>query len=393
MTFGVTSDGFNKKVLADITADFEAKERADIDPNADVDPESPFGQLNGIVGAAVAENWEVLEETYHTFDPNGAEGDALVNISLITGTTKRPATQSIVTVTCNLDAGATAPQGALIAISGREDIEFELDADITNPGGSPDDIEGTATAIDTGPVQALAGQLTVIKTPAAGWNSVTNAADAELGENADNDITLRARRQAQLALQGGSTIDAIAADLLQITTIEDVLMLENTLDHFDPITGLSGHTFEAIISDSGLTPDNTIAQTIFNTKPGGIFSAGEASGIATDKAGKEHTVLFSRGEDRNIYVAMHLAVSSQYPSDGETQVIAAALLKAEQTFGVADDVVALALEVAAFGITGVTNAVADIGFADGPTSAANLPIGLHQRAKFSSLHFTVEYDL
>jgi hypothetical protein len=355
-----------------------------------VDADSPLGQVNGIVGSAIAEAWEAQEDTYHGFDEAAAEGDQLVNIALLTGTEKRSAAPSTVTCTINLDAGATAPEGFIVSLSTRDDVRFELTAAVTNPGGSADDLPGVFECLEDGPIPAPAGQLTNIVTPVAGVNSVTNPLDAALGRLADDNITLRQRRRLQLALQGGSTIDAVTADLLEIDSISDVVSLENESDRFDPITGLPAHSFEMMIVDDGLTPDNTVAQTIFDSKPAGIKPRGNSSGTATDSNGKTHTIPFSRADNQLVYIDLELVVSSLFPSDGEEQVETAVLAKVRSTFGIADDVVGLVIESAAISIAGVIDATAFIGFAPGPTLDDNLPIGLHQIARFDSTRLNIE---
>lgn len=388
-TFGVTPTGFVRKTLADITLEYETKERANIDPNVDVDADAPLGQFNGIVGNSLAEAWEALDDTYHTFDPNAAEGDALVNDALLTGTEKRSSAPSTVTCTLNLDAGASVPGGAIISLNTRDDVRFQLLSTVTNSGGTVANLPGSFECTEDGPIPALAGRLTVIVTPFSGWNSVTNALDASVGHNADNDITLRQRRQQQLALRGGSTLDAIVADLLEIESITDVVPLENNSGRFDADTGLPAHSFEMLIVDDGLTPNNTVAQTIFDSKPGGIKPVGTSSGTAIDANSKAHAVAFSRADNQLVYVILEVSISTLFPEDGEDQITNAVLTKARNTFGVSDDVVGLVLEAAAISINGVVDVTAKIGFSASPTLTDNLTIGLHQIARFDSTRLEI----
>lgn len=392
MAFGVTLEGFVRKTFEDIKEELEERQRADIDPNVDVSDETPLGQLNGIFGSALAEAWEGLEGAYHAFDPLDSEGDALTNVALLTGTERRGAAPSTVTCTLNLDGGTTVPAGSLISLDTRPDIQFELDADVENTGGVPADFAGEFTCTVDGPVVALATHLTQIVTPVSGWNTVSNPLDADVGRLADNDVTLRQRRSQQLALRGGSTIDAVHADLLEIETISQVDMLENTLDVFDPETALPPHTFEALIVDGGLTPDEDIAQAIWDSKPGGIKPHGNTSGVAIDKNGDEQIVPFSRPIEKLIYIKMKVAVSGLFPSvDGEELVKQAVATKGTNTFGTGDDVTALALGFGAFSVTGVTDVPEIfIGLAVSPTLAVPISIGLHEIARFDTSRIEVE---
>lgn len=394
MPFGVTETGFERKTLEDILTGFEDRQRADIDPNIDVSAETPLGQLNGIYAAELAEAWEGLEGAYHSYNPNAAEGDAMVNVALITGTEKRPAQPSRVTCTLSIEAGDTVPAGSLISLDTREDIQFVLLSDAVNPSGITADIAGVFECTVDGPTQALAGNLTNIVTPHSGWLSVTNALDAELGRFADDTITLRQRRQQQLALRGGSTIDAIQADLLELDTIDQVEPLENTKSEFDPITGLPGRSFEFIILDGSLTDDNTIAQTIFNSRPAGMISFGNTSGTAVDGEGDSHTVKFSRPIEVLLYVKMSVRVTSLFPPvDGDEQVKAAVVARARQVFTVGDDITPLPLAVGAFNVPGVVDVPIEslkIGLTSNPPLNIPIGIGLHEIARFDTSRVEVE---
>jgi hypothetical protein len=114
------------------------------------------------------------------------------------------------------------------------------------------------------------------------------------------------------------------------------------------------------------------------------------AGNSNDENGKVHTMLFSRADDQLVWLAVELVVSSLFPEDGEEQVETAILEKARNTFGISDDVIGGALEAAAFSIAGVVDATVYLGFTAGPTSTDNLPIGLHQMARFDSTRIEIE---
>src|SRR5262249_36114068 len=82
-------------------------------------------------------------------------------------------------------------------------------------------------AVDTGPLPAPAGTLTVIDTPVAGLSSVTNAADAILGRNQETDSELRIRREEELRAAGKGTVDAIRALLLEVLNVVQAKVLQN----------------------------------------------------------------------------------------------------------------------------------------------------------------------
>jgi hypothetical protein len=399
--FGVTPTGFNRKQLTDILSDITTKQRAAFGELLDTATATELGQLNGTFASGLAECWELAEGAFHAYDPDAASDYALTSIAGLTGTVRRAAKASTVLLTLNLNAGATVPAGSIVQHSSRPDIRFTTDTLVTNSSGVAAYFPASATCKQTGPIGAIAGSLTVIITPASGWNAVTNSADAIAGRDVDNDITLRQRREDELALRGGSTVSAIKADLLDIENrpgldgINSAEVLENTGDSPDA-NGLPPHSFEAIIDDfeqDGVTHQvadpNNIAQAIWESKPGGIPSYGGSSATAIDSTGANQTVRFSYITPRPVYFALTIARTSEYPIDGDAQVKAAIVAKGA-TLKAGGDVIALVFKALPLGVAGVSDVTAlTLGFAPAPVSSANLAVAVRERATFSSLNIVL----
>lgn len=401
--FGVVATGFNLKRQPDIQKSIEDRHRAAFGELIDVAIATELGQLDGNISSELAECWEVLEICYNAFDPEAANELVLAVLASLTGTVKRNALPSTVVYTVNLNAGATVNAGSLVSIPGRPDILFALDGAAHNAGGSAADITLntlggplTATATVTGPIAVPAGLLSVIVTASPGWNNGFNPVDATVGRNVDSDIQLRQRRFDELALRGGSTLRALKADLLDVAShpelagIESVEALENTGDAPDS-NGLPGHSFE-IVLDDGASPtvaDNAIAQSIFDSGPAGIFSSGTTLASATDENGDAQPERFTRVSRLTVYVSLTLVRTADYPTDGDTQVKAAIVAKGSELLA-GQEVVALALRAAALEVAGVHDVTAYTqGLSPGPVLSANLPIGVRERATFSTVNVVV----
>jgi uncharacterized phage protein gp47/JayE len=387
---GVTDTGFERKTLEQIVADLEARCRATIDPTIDTSAESPLGQLIGTIAAEIAEAWEGIEDAYHQFDPDAVEGVAQDNLCSLTGTVRRGEDSSQVVLTLSLNAGATVPAGALVSVDGRDDIVFETQEAVTNSGGSPSTRDVVAICQTPGPVAANSGTLTVIVTPHAGWTAVTNAADAELGSLVESDELLRARRELELARRGGSTTDAVRADLLaEFEDLETCIVLENTTDSVDS-NGLPPHSIEALIDDGAVASidNDEIAQVIHDSKAGGIGTWGNAVGTAEDSRGDEHLIKFSRPERRPVFINVTVAIkSADYAGNTAVREAIAAVGNALLA---GEDVIALDLKHAPRSVAGVKDVpVLQLGFAAAPTGTANLGVLLRQRATFDPDDVTV----
>lgn len=80
MTYGVVSTGFSRKPLAEILAEIEASLITEFGPEVIQTPQSPLGQINGLMANLVAELWEFAEDIYQSYDPDQAEGVRLESL-------------------------------------------------------------------------------------------------------------------------------------------------------------------------------------------------------------------------------------------------------------------------------------------------------------------------
>lgn len=74
MTYGVLPTGFNRKPLAVILAEIQEQLVTEFGPDVIQTPQSPLGQINGLMADMIAELWEIAEATHQSYDVNQAEG-------------------------------------------------------------------------------------------------------------------------------------------------------------------------------------------------------------------------------------------------------------------------------------------------------------------------------
>lgn len=385
MPYGVSPTGFTRPSVQEILTRTNDQQVSSISPEWDVSPETPTGQINAISSQSLAEAWEALEASYHGSNPDRAEGVMLTALAQLTGTLRRSATKSLVPCIVNLDATTTLLAGVHFAhVEGSPQIRFTPTADYTAP--STGNVALIFEGETSGPVQALNGTLTSIATSVVGWNSVVNTTDAQLGEVADSDATLRQAREDQLAAAGASTLLAIQADVVGLGTwIQAVSIFENDTNATDG-EGLPPHSFEVLIHDEGSPgdADDQIAQAIWDTKPSGIQSYGDESGTATTGLGTTVAVNFSRVNVVQIHISMTLSVDLGFTD--EAGIKAYIVEKANEKYRAAgSDVVALYIESLPIDIEGVNDVTAFGVSTFGPgTGDANIPIGSRQLARFDS---------
>lgn len=371
-SFGVLSTGFVRKTVQDILDSIEAGEKSAFGSDINVEADSVLGQLNGVIGGAIAEAWEMGEAVYSSQYPNSSNDASLDSVASITGTVRLAATKSTSSITCTGDAGTILSAGRVVSHVTTGD-RFVSDADATlvltavwaittayvigdrvsNSGnvyicvvagtsagaGGPSgegsgivdgtvtwdfvgnglaDVDVAFTAEEFGPTAGPAAALSEIETPVVGWDSARNLLDATLGTDLETDAAFRQRRQENLAVQGSGTLEAIRADILTVPGVVSAFVFENASEFTDG-DGRPPHSIEvSVLTTTGDTPDaiidQAIADKIFEVKGAGIETFGFPGAIVTktvvDSIGTSHTINWSRIEEIEIYADTTIVTNS-----------------------------------------------------------------------------------
>ncbi len=380
---GLTPDGFTIKTIAEIQAELETALRDAFGAELDTSAESVMGQIIGIFAEREASVWLAARDVWQAFTPGGASGVSLTQLGLITGSLREDATKSRVTATVNLNAGITLPAGSRARVSTDETAVFETLEDVTNAGGSPANVDVVMEAVDAGAVRANSGTLTVIVTLVSGWNTVTNALDADMGDADESDPEFRARRERELRVQGSANIDAIEQDVLQVEGVIDARGFENTSDV--TVGVLPPHSFRIVVwdGDPEAAEDDEIAQAIWDSKPIGIEDVGADFGFAVDRRGDNQTVNFARADLVEVYLELDVEVdASKFPDDGDDQIEAAIVAYADENWRIGEDVILSALYAAVFSVSGVRRiAAVRAGLAPSPVGTSDLAVDADEIAR------------
>jgi len=388
MTFGVTDEGFSLKRLADIKDELKDDMRTNIDPNLDLGDNTPEGQLVNIFSDRLSSLWELAQDIYDSQYPNSAEGLSLDNVASITGISRQSATKSTVTAIVSGTPSTLISSGFVASVDGNSDSRFETNQDYTIGAGGSVDIDMTAQ--DTGPISANSGTLTVIETPVSGVDTITNALDAELGTDTESDADLKARRKQLLQRSGTATVEGIRNAVLNIDDVSQAIVVENT-DLTTDVDGRPGKSFETVV-EGGLS--QTIAQTIFDSKPAGIETFGGETITITDSQGISHDINFSRPSVVNIYVDVTITPNTNlnegaiYPVDGDSQIEDAILSWAED-LSIGKDVVFNQLYTPINTVDGVFGIDLKIDTSTPVTGTSNITIAADEIASFDSSRITV----
>ncbi len=333
--YGLTSTGFVLKPLDVIKAEIETYQLANISPALNVEADSVMGQVNAIVAAKIAELWEVAQAVYASQYADSAEGVPLDNVGALTGAVRLPATKSTVTLTCTGTPATVLPVGRVVSVDPGGDRFVSLAEGIIGGGGT---VNVEFEAEEFGAIVANAGTLTVIETAVAGWASVTNALDADVGREIESDEDFRQRRVALLEASGDATPPAIRAEVLSVEDVTECIVFENTSDVTDG-DGLPPHSIEVVVRGGD---DDEILQAIFNSKAAGIYSHGvTVTGVITDTEGVDHDIRFSRPDELVLEINVTVDTDDDFPTTpvtGEDLIAAALAAYATEIFDIGVDV-------------------------------------------------------
>ena len=386
--FGISNTGFKRKRLNQLLEELNSEVKAVFGENFNVSPESPDGQINGVISESNANLWELAEEAYNAFNPKAASGSTLSNLVQLNGITRLPATKSRAELSLTGDPGTVIPEGSLVSTSDTGD-QLSTDNNITLDGAG----NGTvfATALEFGPVSMLAGTITVIDSPVTGWDTVTNSSDATLGTNEETDPDLRARRQRSVARDAQAIIDGIRSAVENVDNVTQAVVLENDTDSVDG-NGLPAHSFQVVVSGG---TDSEIAQTIWLKKPAGILAFGDITEQVIDSQGISHDISFSRPVPIDIYVEVTLTTFAEYPANGDELIKQAIVdyangdLVENRSFGLSDDVIYTRLYTPINTVPGHEITDLQISVTSPASGVANIPIGPTEIANFLVGNITV----
>jgi len=387
--YGVSSTGFKRKRLNLLLEELNSEVKAIFGDNFNVSPESPDGQVNGVISESNANLWELAEEAYNAFNPKAASNVSLSNLVQLNGITRFAATASRVELTISGDSGTSIIAGSFIG-DVEETIIFSTDETVLIPSGGSVVVQATTTV--TGPRPALADTITEIITPVTGWDSVTNDDPAVLGTDLETDSDLRARRERSVARDAQAVIDAIFAEIRSIVGVTQLLVLENDTNVGPDANGLPAHSINAIVLGG---QDQAIAKAIFLKKTLGATSFGNTSTVITDDQSIEHTVSFSRPTAIDIYVIVNLTTFANFPVDGQDLIKQAiinysqGLLIEGRDFSLGDNVINSQLYSPVNTIQGHTVDSLFIGTSSGPTSSADIAIAINEISVFLEAKITV----
>jgi len=276
-----------------------------------------------------------------------------------------------------LDFGGTL--GTLIPIGSLASDPVSGQQWITTTPGIVGIEPARAQTTQTGPMPGLAGTIVAIDTPIAGWATVINNADADVGRNVESDASLRERFRLSVSAGGGSSVEAIRGVLLRVDGVTECLVVDNATNSVDA-EGRPAHSFEPIVVGG---EQQDIGEAIWFSKPAGIESYGtNRLTNVVDLTGAKQTVRWTRPTDVAIWIEVDFEVLPDFDDDGEAQILAEILAYGD-TLGVGDDFIPWQMEQR-IDTSNMRSLTSRAGFNAAPAAGDPLPITRRQIARLDS---------
>lgn len=303
--------GISAPSYEDILASLKASFRLIYGDDAYLEADSQDGQFVAIIAKALDDANQATISVYNSFSPQTAVGAGLSNVVKINHMRRLVATKSQVNLTLTGVGGTSIISGRVRDVDGNV---WLLPAVVTIP--SSGSIIVTAEAEQAGSINAPTGSCTVIATPTAGWQEVTNASAATPGQPIETDAQLRARQEITPAINAYTVLTGLAAAIKAIPGVTYGVVYENDTGTTSG-DGIPAHSIAAVVKGGDA---NLIAQAIFDRKAPGVGTHGTTTINITDISGALRPIKFFIPTERVVQVEVSLYAENGYNTEIANQI-------------------------------------------------------------------------
>ncbi|MFD0965254.1 baseplate J/gp47 family protein [Seminibacterium arietis] len=262
-----------------------------------IDPDTPDGQMIGILGQIKVDLEELSEDVYKQLDPDLATGAWLEQRVAYAGLIRRKASYSYLRSVI-LTGDPHAEINSLI-VSDNNKVRWILDQKVTlNESGAA---RADFRSEELGAFSLNAHTQLTIETITLGLNSVTTSVDAEIGIEEETDSQLRQRFFKSRARGAINSAEAIEGEISDLLDVKQVIVLENNTSQVDSAQ-VQPHSINVIV-EGGNEAD--IAKVIYKNKGAGIGLQGNSS-VNLMINGKQRIIKFDKATPTDIHVSMIL---------------------------------------------------------------------------------------
>lgn len=294
----ITRQGIEVKSLDEIIDELEKGFRKIYGDNINLDPETPDGQMLGLIAQARSDIENMTTAIYAQLDPDRADGDWLDQRVAYAGLIRKTAAYSYLRSTIITgDPNTQIFKG--FTVTDKNGAEWVLVSNITLDGNGSARADFRSNLL--GQFFVPKGEILTISTFVLGVEKVEASNDSELGEEIETDQELRSRFKKAHSRNAINSVDAIRGNLFDLADVKRVKILENNTSTIDK-NSVKPHTINPIV-DGG--EDKAIAEIIYNTKGAGVGIQGNTS-VTINRDGEDRIIKFDRPVFVDIYAKLTL---------------------------------------------------------------------------------------
>ena len=303
--FGLSKQGFRRKPYTQLIIDKKERARDLFGEDVELSDRSPLGLYIQSEAWEESKLWDEMENVYYSAFIDDAEGKQLDGLVKYIGLFRKPPLKSTGQLKIIGRIGKIVAQG--LRVRTESGIIFEITESATL------DAHGQALvsirAIEPGRTgNVTANRINRLFNPTDGISSITNPDRTGGGLEVETDEELRERYYRSLSRKGKATRAAIEAALLELPSVKDALVLENTAMETDA-NGIPPKSIAPFVFDGN---PQEIARAIIETKSAGIQSYGDNLVTINDNRGYPHIIGYTRANDIKTYVDITLTKNAMF---------------------------------------------------------------------------------
>jgi len=307
----IDNTGIIPKTLSEYQASLRSAFQAAFGESIDMAAKSPQGQFVDNLALSMSQADDAVISVAGAVNIFRAFESQLEGLASLLGIPKKAAESTIVTADLGGAPGVIIPAGSRAKSTAGDLYSLNFDTQLS--------VGGTASAImsavDTGPIELLAGELSSVVDVVPGWETVINSADGVTGRDIESDVEYRQRYFVELFRNALSVLESMSSGISTVDNVSEVIGVEN--DTAVPVViqnvTIDPHSI-AMVVEGGLDAD--IAAAIRLKKTGGTATTG-----TTTVADPPHAdINFFKPTSIDLEVTITTTAGPNFPADGVQQL-------------------------------------------------------------------------
>ena len=308
-------DGFTRPTYYEIVEQESEKWVQLFGENAQTNNHSVGGILIRIHAYFLDKLYQLAEMIYNSQFVDSAVGSTLDQLGADVGLNRQPSQVAMGTVEFTGQSGYVVPQNSLVRTP--DGLEYMTSEDVkldATGHGSSQYLYAAAVGSKynkSTPTSAIM----VVATEAIKSVTVSNVvggADEETDDNFRDRINLANR-----TVMPSSPYNGVISAIEKVTGVTAVKIISNDTLSDDVANDVPAKSVRIFVS-GGYKDD--IAEAIFNSIAAGVRTVGNQEVELTDSAGGKHKIYFDYPTAKDVYVAINLVKTIDYPLDGDDQI-------------------------------------------------------------------------